>query len=260
MEEISKAEQLNTLCKNTLVENLGIVFISAIEGEVIARMPVDARTIQPFQLLHGGASLALAETVASAGSAMLVDLSRSGRVSFRNRWRELMDGDPTKSRIYKDIGNGVATAGIEYYLPLFFEETATVFDYLGENATVVLHGDLEPAFQHFWQDTKERYRLVQGDPERPALPPESLFLGTEQFYARVNQHAQLAIRPSVYDVADNAPFQKLGDLTVVRGADDPLARLKAHIQQSKLRVLVLAESDGRERLFRHVRRPAACPF
>ena len=169
----------------------------------------------------------------------------AARVSFRNRWRELMDGDPTKSRIYKDIGNGVATAGIEYYLPLFFEETATVFDYLGENATVVLHGDLEPAFQHFWQDTKERYRLVQGDPERPALPPESLFLGTEQFYARVNQHAQLAIRPSVDDVADNAPFQKLGDLTVVRGADDPLARLKAHIQQSKLRVLVLAESDGR---------------
>ena len=80
MEEISKAEQLNRLCKNTLVENLGIVFISAIEGEVIARMPVDARTIQPFQLLHCGASLALAETVASAGSAMLVDLSRSGVV------------------------------------------------------------------------------------------------------------------------------------------------------------------------------------
>jgi transcription-repair coupling factor (superfamily II helicase) len=107
--------------------------------------------------------------------------------SFRSRWRELLEGDPTKSRIYKDMGAGVATAGIEYYLPLFFEETATVFDYLGPDATtVVLHGDLEPAFQRFWQDTKDRYRLVQGDPERPALPPESLFLGTEQFYARAN--------------------------------------------------------------------------
>ena len=84
------------------------------------------------------------------------------------RWRELLEGDPTKSRIYKDIGNGVATAGIEYYLPLFFEQTATVFDYLGADATLVLHGDLEPAFQRFWQDTRERYRLVQGDPERPA--------------------------------------------------------------------------------------------
>ncbi|MDP2001089.1 MAG: transcription-repair coupling factor, partial [Rhodoferax sp.] len=168
------------------------------------------------------------------------------RARFRSRWRELLDGDPTKSRIYKDIGNGVATAGIEYYLPLFFDETATVFDYVGANATVVLHGDLEPAFQHFWQDTKERYRLVQGDPERPVLPPESLFLSAEQFYARVNQHAQLAIRPAMDDVADNAHFQKLGELSVIRGADDPLARLKDHIRNTQHRVLVLAESEGRK--------------
>ena len=65
------------------------------------------------------------------------------RARFRSRWRELLDGDPTKSRIYKDMGAGVATAGIEYYLPLFFEETATVFDYLGPDATLVLHGDMD---------------------------------------------------------------------------------------------------------------------
>ncbi len=167
------------------------------------------------------------------------------RARFRNRWRELMEGDPTKSRIYKDMGNGVATAGIEYYLPLFFEETATVFDYLGTQATVVLHGDLEPAFQHFWQDTKDRYRLVQGDPERPALPPEALFLGTEQFYARVNQYPQLAIKASGEQNADFVELATLPPLTVVRGAEDPLARLKDHIKLSKQRVLILAESDGR---------------
>ncbi|MDP2449687.1 MAG: transcription-repair coupling factor [Polaromonas sp.] len=167
------------------------------------------------------------------------------RAKFRNRWRELLDGDPTKSRIYKDIGNGVATAGIEYYLPLFFDDTATVFDYLGSDATVVLHGDLEPAFQRFWQDTKDRYRLVRDAPDRPALPPEALFLGTEQFYARANDYAQLAIRPAVEDVADNANFQKLGEMSVVRGAEDPLARLKAHIRNTPQRVLLLAESDGR---------------
>ncbi|MEI8324932.1 MAG: transcription-repair coupling factor [Betaproteobacteria bacterium] len=117
------------------------------------------------------------------------------RVRFRSRWRELLEGDPTKSRIYKDIGNGVATAGIEYYLPLFFDQTATVFDYLGEQATVVLHGDLESAFGRFWQDTRERYRILQGDREHPTLPPESLFLGTEQFHTRANDYAQLLIRP-----------------------------------------------------------------
>ena len=167
------------------------------------------------------------------------------RGRFRNRWRELLEGDPTKSRIYKDIGNGVATAGIEYYLPLFFEETATVFDYLGIDATVVLHGDLEPAFQRFWQDTRDRYRLVRDAPDRPALPPESLFLSAEQFYARANGYPQLAIRSSVEDASDNAHFQKIDEMAVVRGAEDPLARFKAHARNTAHRVLILAESDGR---------------
>ncbi|WP_287742158.1 transcription-repair coupling factor [Diaphorobacter sp.] len=172
----------------------------------------------------------------------------AARAKFRQRWRELLEGDPTRSRIYKDMGNGVATAGIEYYLPLFFDETATVFDYLGNEATVVLHGDLETAFQRFWQDTRDRYRLIQGDPDHPTLPPEALFLGAEQFYAQANQHSQLSLRPGVEDVADNAQFQKLPDLSVVRGAEDPLARLQAHIRatgQTGQRVLLLAESDGR---------------
>ncbi len=167
------------------------------------------------------------------------------RAKFRSRWRELLEGDPTKSRIYKDMGTGVATAGIEYYLPLFFDETATVFDYIGTDATVVLHGDLEPAFQHFWQDTKDRFRLAQGDPERPVLPPEALFLSIEQFYARANVHAQLSIRPAIEDVVDNAHFQPLPEMAAVRGADEPLARFKAYMRNTAHRVLVLAESEGR---------------
>ncbi len=169
----------------------------------------------------------------------------AARARFRSRWRELLEGDPTRSRIYKDMGNGVATAGIEYYLPLFFEDTATVFDYLGSDATVVLHGDLEAAFQRFWQDTRERHRLLQGDPDRPILPPEALFLSAEQFYTLGKPHAQLALRPGVEDVPDSALFQPLADLTVVRGAEDPLARLHAHIRSCAQRVLLLAESDGR---------------
>ena len=167
------------------------------------------------------------------------------RAKFRSRWRELLEGDPTKSRIYKDMGNGVATAGIEYYLPLFFDQTASVFDYFGAEATVVLHGDLEPAFRHFWQDTKDRYRLMQGDPERPVLPPDALFLSSEQFYARANEHSQLSLRPSAEDAADGALFQKLPEMSVVRGAEEPLARFKDHLRNTQHRVLVLAESDGR---------------
>ena len=185
-------------------------------------------------------------------------MDNDARTKFRSRWRELVEGDPTKSRVYKDIGNGVATAGIEYYLPLFFEETATVFDYLSgqaktevkaaDQATIVLHGDLEPAFQRFWQDTKDRYRLVQGDPDRPALPPETLFLSAEQFYARANDFAQLALKASPVDASTEtafAEFATLPDLSVVRGAEDPLAKLKSHLANTPHRVLLLAESDGR---------------
>ncbi len=184
----------------------------------------------------------------------------AARAKFRSRWRELLEGDPTKSRIYKDIGNGVATAGIEYYLPLFFDDTATVFDYLGPDATVVLHGDLESAFQRFWQDTKDRYRLAQSDPERPVLPPEALFLGTEQFYARANAYAQLAIRPQTGEAGRAGLVAMAGEveqesayvdiaalppLAVERGSEDPLGRLKTHARNTLHRILVLAESDGR---------------
>ena len=172
-------------------------------------------------------------------------MDEDARAKFRHRWRELLEGDPTRSRVYKDMGNGVATAGIEYYLPLFFDETATVFDYLGDDATLVLHGDLEPAFQRFWTDTKERFRLVQGDPERPALPPETLFLTADQFYTTAKPYPQLALRPGVEDVVDSAQFQKLPPLAVVRGAEDPLAKLQKHIASSAHRTLLLAESDGR---------------
>ncbi|MEY4363599.1 MAG: hypothetical protein RLZZ24_951, partial [Pseudomonadota bacterium] len=168
----------------------------------------------------------------------------AARAQFRQRWREWLEGDPTKSRIYKDMGNGVATAGIEYYLPLFFEQTATVFDYLGEQTTLVLHGELESAFGRFWQDTQDRFRLAQGDPDRPALPPAQLFLNAEQFYTAANAHRQLALRGQG-DASVPSLAQSLPELTVVRGADEPLQRFKDHLQRSAHRALVLAESDGR---------------
>ena len=162
---------------------------------------------------------------------------------FRSRWREMLEGDPTKSRIYKDMGNGVATSGIEYYLPLFFEETATVFDYVGSDAMVVLHGDVEASMQQFWSDTKDRHRLFQNDPERPALPPNALFLDAEAFYTAANQHAQLALR------ADGKPpsaayWRALPNVAADRQAEDPLRAFKGFASQSP-RTLLLAESDGR---------------
>ncbi len=164
-------------------------------------------------------------------------LDESARAMFRNRWRELLEGDPTKSRIYKEMGNGIATAGIEYYLPLFFENTATVFDYLGESATLVLHGDLEAPLQQFWKDTTDRYRILRNDPDRPALAPEHLFLQTDEFYVETKKYAALVLK--------GESSSTLPSLAANRAADEPLANLKAHLLSSPHRVLLLAESIGR---------------
>ncbi len=171
-------------------------------------------------------------------------LDDDARKQFRTRWRELLEGDPTKSRIYKDMSAGMATAGIEYYLPLFFEGgLATIFDYLAD-ATVVLHGDVTPSFERFWQDARERHRMSQGDPERPALPPESLFLSQEQFYGLCNVFEQLALKETAPDatefIASSLPY-----LASQRDSEEPLIQLKAHIQTTKHRVLIAAESEGR---------------
>jgi len=86
-----------------------------------------------------------------------VSARRAARVAFRTRWREVFEGDPSRSSVYKDMGNGVASAGIEYYLPLFFDRAATLFDYLecAHDTGVAWH--VEAACQRFWTETAERF-------------------------------------------------------------------------------------------------------
>jgi len=168
-------------------------------------------------------------------------MDEAARTAFRARWRERLEGDPTKVRLYKDIGNGIATAGIEYYLPLFFEQTATIFDYLGEAAVLALHGEIDDALKRFWHDTRERHRFLQHDKEKPILPPEDIFLRDEEFFARANAHATLAIRGS--EPVDWA--RPLPELSVDRGAPEPLKKLQHHVANTLNRVLILAESEGR---------------
>ncbi|MFY8117337.1 MAG: transcription-repair coupling factor, partial [Roseateles sp.] len=168
-------------------------------------------------------------------------MDEAARKAFRARWREKMEGDPTRARLYKDIDQGIATAGIEYYLPIFFEQTATVFDYLGREAGLALHGEVDEALGRFWTDTRERHRFLQHDPERPILPPEEIFLKQDEFFAHTHAHAVLALRGQ--EPVDYA--RPLPDVSVERGAQEPLARLAAHLKSTPHRVLLLAESEGR---------------
>jgi transcription-repair coupling factor (superfamily II helicase) len=172
-------------------------------------------------------------------------MDEAARTGFRSRWRERFEGDPTRSPIYKDIGSGIASAGIEYYLPLFFDQTATLFDYLPEEASLALVGDIDGAIGRFWLDTESRYRFLKSDRERPLLPPSELFLGAEQFFTLAKPHGRWAIAPQAADAQASELSAPIPDIAVNRRLEDPLANLRAFLARSGPRVMICAESNGR---------------
>ncbi|MES2103627.1 MAG: transcription-repair coupling factor [Pseudomonadota bacterium] len=169
-------------------------------------------------------------------------MDEAARTAFRSRWREQFEGDPSRSAIYKDIGNGIASAGIEYYLPLFFDGTASLFDYLPQETSFALVGDIDEAIQRFWVDTRSRYQFLKSDRERPILPPESLFLRDEDFFIALKPHGRWVIQSGGPASEISAPIP---DVAVNRRADDPLANLRSFLLQTGKRVMICAETLGR---------------
>ncbi|MGA8052289.1 MAG: transcription-repair coupling factor, partial [Burkholderiales bacterium] len=173
-------------------------------------------------------------------------LDEAGRTRFRARFRETFEGDPSKSTLYRDVSNGVAPPGIEYFLPLFFDGTATLFDYLPKATTVVLHRDVAGAIDEFWRDAQSRHRMLAGDRSRPVLPPTALFLSSEEFYVGLRRFARLDVPPTKATGREQGPAgEPLPDLGVERRAADPLHRLKAFLATGGLRVLIAADAPGR---------------
>jgi transcription-repair coupling factor (superfamily II helicase) len=160
----------------------------------------------------------------------------------------VFEGDPLRSPLYKDVSNGVMPGGIEYYLPLFFERTATLADYLPESAAIALVGNVANAVAHFWQDTESRFKLLRGDHARPLLPPTDIFLAPDAFNASLKAHARIEIpveQPSADPTPEAAKVAKLPSVQVDRRADDPLAELKQYLSTGVAHVLICAESPGR---------------
>ncbi|MBR7792054.1 transcription-repair coupling factor [Undibacterium sp. FT147W] len=172
-------------------------------------------------------------------------MDEPARVAFRSRWRETFEGDPSRSSIYKDMGNGIASAGIEYYLPLFFEQTSTLFDYLPEAPHFALVGNIDETIQRFWTDTRSRYQFLKSDRERPVLPPESVFLRDEDFFAALKTQARWVISDTEKNAAASEVSSFLPDIAVNRRADDPLTNLRSFLLQTDKRVMICAETAGR---------------
>ena len=158
---------------------------------------------------------------------------------FRSRFREEVDGNPNDSAVYKAVSNGHFGAGVEYYLPLFFEnELGTLFDYIGEDALFVSLGDVHAEANRFWSDVKSRYAMAQGDETYPPLLPQHLYLSADVFAGRLKNYGQ--VLPDVSGKEHTLP-----DLAVNRQSDEPLQTLKDFQTTFEGRILLCAESLGR---------------
>src|SRR3546814_7613803 len=100
--------------------------------------------------------------------------------------RERFDIDTRRSALFQDLKSGHAPAGIEYYLPLFFDRTATLFDYLGDDTLPLVAVGVAEAADQFWKQTSERHEQRRHDIERPLLAPDALYLPPDALRERLN--------------------------------------------------------------------------
>jgi len=176
----------------------------------------------------------------------------ASRTAFRGRWREVFEGDPTRCSIYKDANLGIPSAGIESYLPLFFEETSSVFDYFprsGDPVWIVTSGNLEDSIKGFWKDTISRYEFLKHDLDRPILPPGALFLDVDQFFTAIKPNARLALEK---ESKETPQFLAVPDLSVHRRDADPINRLRSLVSQEKVRILICCDTAGRKESIRQL--------
>ena len=183
-------------------------------------------------------------------------LDEEGIAHFRQRWRAAFEGDPRGCRIYRDVSEGHASAGIEYYLPLFFEHTETLFQFLPDNTLVLEMDRIAEAAADFWSDLIERHEQRRHDIERPVLAPDALFLSPQAFHTATAQYSRITVGtfdnvPQDREVAERRGFFEYAThpppaLPIDVRANDPLTHVKQWLEGFDGRVLFAAETAGRQ--------------
>ncbi|MFZ1861150.1 MAG: transcription-repair coupling factor [Candidatus Competibacter sp.] len=181
---------------------------------------------------------------------------------FRQAWRRQFEGDPQRSSIYREVSAGNAPGGIEYYLPLFFEQTATLFDYLPEATLAVRLEGVDAAMAGFQEQLLDRYEQRRYDAERPLLPPPLLFVEAAQVEKALARYLRVELREAG-DGEVNFPTAPPPLLPFQARAERPAAALEDFLAGFPGRVLFAAESAGRrevllETLRGHGIKPTVC--
>ncbi len=176
-------------------------------------------------------------------------MTKDGRAGFVDRWFDHFGIETAESPVLTDMERGLPTGGIEYYLPLFFDETATLLNYLPEHALVVHHRSLEESIQQYWQDIEQRYESRRHDRLRPILPPNKVFLPANELFSGLKPKARILTSK---DVAQGAGAYNFGQhwiessLNVDHKAKEPMQRLVDYLDEHQDDAFIFcAESAGR---------------
>jgi len=176
-------------------------------------------------------------------------LNGDGIATFRRRWRNAFDAASRGAPLYRDVSEGRAPAGIEYYLPLFFDETATLFDYLPPTAGFIEVEHAFEAMERFLDDTTERFEQRRHDVERPVLEPAALYLSADEVRERLDGRDIVATRRHESersgDGVVNLPTAAPGLYPVEPRGERPMGLFADFVDGFDGRVLVVAESTGR---------------
>ena len=160
--------------------------------------------------------------------------------TFRKNWRERFATAPLNAPIYQDISGGLVPSGIEYYLPLFFEQTQTFFDYLPQGSLLAHSDQLSDLLQTQKAEYHTRHESLNYNIERPILSPDEINLRDEEFFAALKQFASLVLSTT----GQHPVFSDLPSLLIDSKAERPLQKLHDYITNNS-RVLIVAESSGR---------------
>ena len=164
---------------------------------------------------------------------------------FRSTWREYFDGDPQNSLIYRDVSEGQMPGGIEYYLPMFHEQTATLLDYLSDNTLIASDNELPHEAKSFFTSVEERYEQRRHDIERPLMAPEDLYLNTRLLAERLDKFLRITHQNFKREDNHNFDTRLLPPLSLQAKSHEPAAALRAFLAEHDGRVLFVAETAGR---------------
>ena len=177
-------------------------------------------------------------------------LDEDGIREFRRRFRETFDVDPNQCPVYVDISEGLSSPGVEYYLPLFFDELCCLFDYLPANCQFLLDDAVDAAAETYLEQVNSRFESRRYNSEWPLVEPDELFIDLETLQQRLQGYARLYFAAFKLDQSganeQNCNTQAIPQLTLQSGSAEPAQVLKKFLDKPAFdKILFSADSAGR---------------